>query len=350
MIAAMNVKNVFVYEHIAGGGMADETMPMSLRVEGMAMLSAVIADLADIPGLSVTTTLDERLVDQRPAGAQVTLVRPGELNSMLEQQAGRCDVTIVIAPELEGLLAGLVQRLETVGITTAGSTSAAVALTTDKLETARRLTAAGVPTIPTERLAEPITPPADADLPVVLKPRRGAGSAHTYLITEAAALRPCLNQAREEGLTDEVIRQPFCPGLATSIALLVGPNQTLSLRPTTQRLSNDGRFRYHGGDMPLAPEMDQRAIALGRRAVAAIDGLRGYVGIDMILGDAADGSEDVVVEINPRMTTSYVGHRSMTPENVAEMWLEIAAGVEVEPPEMYNHSVRFTCDGRVRLS
>ncbi len=243
MIAAMNVKNVFVYEHVAGGGMAGEPLPMSLRVEGMAMLSSVVADLADIADLNVCTTLDARLLDQRPAGAQITLVEPGEIESILDQQASRCDVTILIAPESNGILADLAKRFASSGVTTAGSTPEAITLTADKLETARHLAAENVPTIATKLIAEPVTPPAHADLPLVLKPRRGTGSEHTYLITDTNALAEALMQARREGLTDDAICQPFRAGLAASIALLVGPVQTLPMCAATQRLSDYGRCR-----------------------------------------------------------------------------------------------------------
>jgi predicted ATP-grasp superfamily ATP-dependent carboligase len=33
----------------------------------------------------------------------------------------------------------------------------------------------------------------------------------------------------------------------------------------------------------------------------------GYLGVDLILGEDGNGAVDCVVEINPRLTTSYVG-------------------------------------------
>ena len=50
-------------------------------------------------------------------------------------------------------------------------------------------------------------------------------------------------------------------------------------------------------------------------AVRSIDALnkttqsraRGWVGVDMILGSCDDGHDDRVLEINPRLTTSFVG-------------------------------------------
>ena len=62
------------------------------------------------------------------------------------------------------------------------------------------------------------------------------------------------------------------------------------------------------------------------RAVAALRDPTGYLGIDLILGAAADGSEDVVIEVNPRLTTSYIGLRAATDANLAGLMLTIAAG------------------------
>jgi predicted ATP-grasp superfamily ATP-dependent carboligase len=57
---------------------------------------------------------------------------------------------------------------------------------------------------------------------------------------------------------------------------------------------------------------------LGDQAVRAILGLQGYVGVDLILGKGEDGALDQVIEINPRVTTSYVGLRALAKTNLAK--------------------------------
>jgi predicted ATP-grasp superfamily ATP-dependent carboligase len=75
--------------------------------------------------------------------------------------------------------------------------------------------------------------------------------------------------------------------------------------------------------------------------------LSGYVGVDLILGNAADGSKDIAIEINPRLTTSYVGLRALARFNLAEAMLALALGQQL--PEITWHSgiVRFLADGTV---
>ena len=53
----------------------------------------------------------------------------------------------------------------------------------------------------------------------------------------------------------------------------------------------------------------------------AIPGLWGYVGVDLVIGD----NGPVVLEVNPRLTTSYIGLSRSIGHNVAELLLRLAA-------------------------
>jgi hypothetical protein len=88
----------------------------------------------------------------------------------------------------------------------------------------------------------------------------------------------------------------------------------------------DGRFRYRGGSIPVpCPPAEP----LLRRALAAVPGLRGFVGVDFVW-DPARG-EAVVLEINPRPTTSFVGLSALLPPGcLARAWLE-SCGVPEAP-------------------
>jgi predicted ATP-grasp superfamily ATP-dependent carboligase len=68
------------------------------------------------------------------------------------------------------------------------------------------------------------------------------------------------------------------------------------------------------------------AEAVGR----AVPGLRGYVGIDLI--DTVAGA--VVIEINPRLTTAYVGLRESLSRNPAALMLEAFGDEPITPPDL----------------
>ncbi|MCH7688058.1 MAG: ATP-grasp domain-containing protein [Planctomycetes bacterium] len=57
-----------------------------------------------------------------------------------------------------------------------------------------------------------------------------------------------------------------------------------------------------------------------RQACECIEGLNGYVGFDLIL-QKTNKDQPVIVEINPRLTTSYLGYRELMDENLAERML-----------------------------
>jgi predicted ATP-grasp superfamily ATP-dependent carboligase len=75
--------------------------------------------------------------------------------------------------------------------------------------------------------------------------------------------------------------------------------------------------------------------------------LLGYAGVDLVLGDAADGSGDYAIEINPRLTTSYIGLRAAAGFNVAEAMVRCATGEAIGELVWKPGRVRFAAGGGV---
>ncbi len=320
---------IFLYEHICAAEASAEPGWDSLRTEGAAMLAALREDLAAVPGVEVLTLFTQA-------------------EAAFRARARTADATLVIAPEFDDILATRCQWVEESGGRLLGPAVAAVRLTGDKLALARHLGAHGIPTPPSA--SWPLTRMPEWPFPLVWKPRHGAGSQATFLVTDAAELAGCASRAASEGWHAEAIVQPFVPGRAVSVALLVGPRQVVPLLPAAQDLSTEGRFRYRGGRLPLPEELAARAARLAGRAVRAVPGLRGYVGVDLVLGAAADGSQDWVIEINPRLTTSYVGLRALAESNLADSLLRVIDGKAIAPLAWRPGSVQFQPDGTVLAS
>jgi predicted ATP-grasp superfamily ATP-dependent carboligase len=72
----------------------------------------------------------------------------------------------------------------------------------------------------------------------------------------------------------------------------------------------------------------------------------GYIGIDMVLGQRADGASDAVIEMNPRLTTSYIGLRALARSNLAGAILAAAQGKQ-PVLSFAGEGVEFTADGTV---
>ncbi len=344
---------VFVYEHLTGGGLLEASLEgeESLLREGAAMATAVAADFAKAPGVETAVLRDCRLTDADFAGARVVdVATESDRRSSFRRLAAQCDWTLVIAPEFDATLFSLCDEAERVGGRLLGPSSEVVRRLSDKHATCEWLSEAGIPTPAGVPLGAGESPPRGFRFPAVLKPRDGAGSRDVRLLDQqtSSAIRATRPSRLEE----------FCPGSTLSVALLAGPQHWLTLPPCLQRLSDDGRFRYLGGALPAPSALARRATNLAGRVArrlcaAAPSGVRGYLGIDMTLGDDPRGAGDMVIEINPRLTTSYVGLRAATGDNLAAAMLRLAAGRKVALGAEFAagnfNAVEFDASGRIQL-
>jgi predicted ATP-grasp superfamily ATP-dependent carboligase len=325
---------VFVYEYFCCGGW--DGGAAGLRAEGRTMLAAALADFARLPGVEAATLLAPGAAAWAPAGVAVHVTSSAGEEAAFHRLAAAADWTLAVAPECGGVLAERCRWAEEAGGRLLGPSAAAVRLAADKAALADRLLSRGVPTPPCRPVAS-----APHSFPAVCKPRDGAGSQATFLVSDESDLKSAIHQARAEGWAGELVVQPYVPGEAASVALLIGPGRRLALPAAAQELSADGRFRYLGGRLPLPAGRDVRAARLAARAVDAVEGLFGHVGVDVALGAAADGSGDAVIEINPRLTTSYVGLRRLARFNLAGALLAVAGGSAPPAWEWGAEEVRF---------
>ena len=331
---------LFVYEFICAAGI---DAPASLAREGRAMLDAVLQDLGRCRGVRTTTLLPVGTSPPSDGWPNNTVLRadPGAELERFVAEARRADYTLVIAPEFDDLLGERCRRVEECGGRLLGPGSAGVRLSGDKLRLAEHLRRHGVPTPPAVPWRWPgVGEPLPVAYPLVCKPRYGAGSQATFLLRNLDDLAAAAGAAAGDGWRGEMIAQPYHDGAAASVSFLVGGGRTLALPAAAQRLSDDGRFRYLGGEVPLPSAMNRRAQQLARRAVESVAGLFGYVGVDV--GLAPSPEDDVVIEINPRLTTSYVGLRRLARFNLADALLAVTTGSPLPRPEWHEGPVMFS--------
>ena len=301
------------------------------------MLAAIATDLAAIEGTAVDVLHDVRHAPVAVPGINVTDVRSAaEEQRALWRLAGRADWTLLIAPEFDEHLLLRARLVERCGGRLLGPSSQLVALASDKHATAEHLARHGVP-VPRGLALEPGEPlPGAFEYPAVLKPRDGAGSLGIEWVG---------NRRHERRVPQHAARlERYQPGVPASVAVLCGTGMIVPLVPCGQRLASETDFSYLGGWLPLAPRLAARAGRLARQAASALPEPLGYVGIDMVLGADPAGSGDVVVEVNPRLTTSYVGLRAFSRSNLAAAMIAVAQGSE--PQLCWNlEAIQFTSDG-----
>ena len=316
---------VLVYEYFSGGGFPEGKLPDCLVVEALGILWALLADFQKWDAVRTITVLDPRFEDRIPGLNRETLpadevvrVSPGKHDAAFLSLLDRCDAALVVAPETGGILSRLSSQVESAGIPLLGSSASATSIAGDKEICHRIFCSANLPAVETciagfdsvEQKAE------EKGFPLVFKPPDGMGSEGVCLVADPADIPEALARIRlASSSCDRILLQPFIDGIHTSVSLLVAGGDCVPLSLNRQLVQPGLRFEYQGSEVPFSHEKARYAIDLACLTVDQIQGLNGYVGVDMIVTD-----ESVrLVEINPRLTTSYIGLRQVSRLNLAKM-------------------------------
>jgi tyramine---L-glutamate ligase len=335
---------ILVHEFASGGGLTGRRVPASLGREGAAMRDALIADLAAMRRHRIVATVDPRFPLRAPPGVEVVTLPPGSA-PLLDRLMASADAVWLVAPETGGCLERLAARALHMGTTLLGSGPAAIRRASDKASLPRRLALHDVPHPKTHALR----PGADWErvarrvgYPVVVKPTRGAGCHGVCLARDARELLRAVDMVGRGNGTGPLLLQRYVPGVAASVSLLADGKRAVVLTVNAQWVRASRPFAYRGGTTPLDHPLAGRAVEAALGACRALPGLRGWVGVDVVLTE----SEAVVIEVNPRLTTSYLGVRAALDRNVAALALAACAGALPAPPRARRH-VRYTAAGRI---
>ncbi|NYZ14468.1 ATP-grasp domain-containing protein [Azospirillum sp. RWY-5-1] len=314
---------ILLCEFVTGGGMpAEEPIPASFAREGELMLRALVDGLLEIPGTAVTVTRDGRLSPLPPPVRSITVDDPQRAWVLWEEEARSADAVWPVAPETGGALERLSRLVVNAGSRLLNSRPEAVAVAARKSATADALIAAGIPAVPAWPVDGLDDPPGRG--PWVVKPDDGAGCLDTGLLRDRSDWLRWRAGADRSGF----VVQPFVEGVPASLSLLCRDGEATVL--TVNRLFiklRGSRFVYRGGVVgggAATPAMTE----LARAVAAALPGLFGYVGIDLV--DTDRGPR--VLEVNPRPTTSMVGLRRATGINVAAAVLDLIDDRHPLPP------------------
>jgi tyramine---L-glutamate ligase len=318
---------VIVYEHISGGGYAEKPIPPSILCEGFGMLREVVSDFK-AAGHEVTVLLDARLSKLKPpidAGCITPIVYSKEPEKFLSNIAQINDAIYIIAPETGQTLQSLIELAEKTGKTSLNCKSSAIAKVADKAVLYEKLAKNGVPTPKTITLSngyddlEGVKQAIKQKLnyPIILKPADGVGCSGLSLIKNQTQLERAIAKIKTESKSKRFIAQEFIKGEAASVSLLSTGKKAVALSLNKQNINiaePEGTSSYEGGVVPFSHPLEGEAFALAEKVVESVSGLRGYVGVDLVLAE----TEAFLVDVNPRLTTSYVGLREVAGFNVAE--------------------------------
>lgn len=304
---------IFVWEYVTAGGWRECAASRSLIAEGAAMLKALVRDLARVSGVEVTIAGDPELtLGELPA--RLVSVDGRRLWDSWEEVIRSVDAVWPIAPETDGLLERATQLAHKHDRPVFNSRPDALAIARSKQATARHLAGRGVRAVAGEPIGSGHVPASSAGW--VVKPDDGAGSMDTYFAADHAAL----GRWRERLAGRNFIVQPFVPGAPLSLSMLAQDGVAWLLACNTQHMDcKDGAFEYGGGTVGGAETRRHALEPLASGIAAALPGLWGYVGVDLI--DGPNGP--AVLDINPRLTTSYTALGDSLGVNPAELVLAL---------------------------
>jgi tyramine---L-glutamate ligase len=313
---------IFVHEYISGGGWPAGKLPHGLTSEGLAMLWSVLSDFRDWGAVKTVTTLDDRIKDQinglnckKLPADEVVNVPAGQHEAVFQSLLQRSDAVLIIAPETDGILAKLTEIAEAARVPLLCSNSAAVKTASNKAICDRIFRQADLSTPDTRLTSFAAAAQAASELgyPLVTKPVDGTGCEGVYLVTRPGELTDTLALLRNVTSHDQILLQSFIQGIHASVSVLVAQDGAVPLSLNRQLIELGRPFSYSGGIIPFDHPTRRRAFDLAQAAVLAVPGLAGYVGVDMVLQQ----DQAWLIEINPRITTSYVGLHRILEQNLA---------------------------------
>jgi predicted ATP-grasp superfamily ATP-dependent carboligase len=330
---------LFVYEYLTGGGidpaLAGEASLLDLSalvVEGRAMRDALVKDLLELDSVEVTFA-SSRFETVDPSRSHYKAL-PGEsITAFVARVARQHDRAWIIAPECDGLLLRL---HDSVGSARwLGCSKEAIRIASSKSATAACMEAHGIAVTPALEPGE-IADTGNPRARWVVKPDDGAGGLDTFVYDDFTDA--CTEYESRAAAGRNPVLQEWVDGEPLSLSLVCGEHD-VELASINRQLIGLPGVTAPGKKAHVVEfsgvEVDQidrhgaqgRALdALARQVVAALPGLRGFVGIDLVWHSQRG---PVVIEVNPRLTAAYAGLSARLGRNLAGDLLK-AHGVPYE--------------------
>ena len=327
---------LLVYEHISGGGFSNNHIQTSILCEGFGMLRSIISDLK-AAGHYVTTTLDSRIAKLNPpilADSSIPVFSIEETRTKIKELAKHADAAYVIAPETNNTLASFVELVEKMGIKSLNCSAEAIKKLSNKAcfyEIVRK----HMPIPETvllsvfDDLKKVIKTIRDClNFPAILKPIDGVSCDGISIVKKEEQVARAIAKIKAASRCKSYLAQEFIIGDAASVSLFSTGNNVLPFSLNSQDIKlQTAEFcsTYNGGVVPFEHPLRQKVFDFAKKFLSSIPGLRGYISMDFVLTD----EKAVAIEVNPRLTTSYIGLRKISSFNPAQAIINVVLKKEL---------------------
>jgi len=340
----MSSVKLYLCEFITGGGLSDALLPESLAQEGLMMRNALLADIAKLNRYELLISHDVRL-NPSSLATKNTPVGVGQFDAIFNQLLADADIVWIIAPETDGILLSLSERCYEKNVQFVGCGYDATLIGTSKSLCAEALNAAKIITLPViagdEWLSEEnekYRHLIDAHTLWVAKPEDGAGCEGIRLFEDLTVLDTWL---KENDRYLNYFLQPFQVGIHASFSMLCNAGKACLLSANQQHVQIEHqKMTLNGITINALPQYWQRFDTIARKIATMLPDAKGYLGVDVVIDDVED--KIYVIEINPRLTTSYVGLSEAIGQNAAALILDSALNKHFKCPVLKKNKVEIT--------
>ncbi len=326
---------ILILEYATASGLNDP----SLCSEGHAMLSGLINDFK-------ARNADYLL--SKDAGFQAKHCNPIEIEEdlidWLEKNIELYDACLPIAPEEDLIFFEITELIEKKDVKVIGSDSDAVSICSDKFKMYEALKD-DINIIKTEKIffdeIDNYNPSFENKK--VIKPADGVSCSGVNVVNSFDELKMAASSMQTT--LPYFVVQDFIDGISASVSLLSNGEEAIPLSLNLQKIQfEDNGVKYNGGEVPFDHEMGLDAKQVAKEAVESINGLKGYVGVDLILGDTVH-----VVEINSRLTTPYIALKDLLDFNLGEAIFESVYGIFPSNVNLKGKAAFFKEDNEIKL-
>lgn len=361
----MTKNRIFIFEWVSGGGFNSITIPSSLFCEGFGMLRSLILDFKKL-GFEVVTQIDIRIKNLIPFIEidQVNIIdSKDDVYKEFKKMIRSSKYCFIIAPESSNILYNLTKVAKKYCQEILSIDLKGISLASSKLKTNTYFTSYDLKTPKTWLIPKKNNALDEGFIvekfralhsPIVIKPLEGVGAESIfYLQTRKDIFDFFQGSINEIDTNRKYILQKFIPGEDLSVSIIGQSKDKDILTPDFSLLSINSQkiilkdkekgSEYFGGETPIK-NYNKRLFSI-EKLISPIDlsDFVGYYGIDFI---RTRKNEIYFLEINPRLTTSYIGIRNILSINPAQLIVNAYRNLN---QNIHAHPVRHSIFSRYEL-
>ncbi|MFW9937598.1 MAG: ATP-grasp domain-containing protein [Candidatus Thorarchaeota archaeon] len=330
----MNQNKIFIFEYVSGGGFNNIELPSSLFCEGFAMLRSLISDFKRID-YEISTLLDHRITSlTKYLNADfIDVVNPDDnFISKFKENMRQCKYCFIIAPEFSNILYNLTKIAFMMNKVILSVKLEGIQLASSKFLTYNYFKTYSVLTPTTYSIPYKeshldlnfiLQKLNEINKPIIIKPNDGVGAELIYYFESRRQIENFFHSYEDKfDLSRKFILQEYISGDDLSISLLIYRDSNPLIISVNSQFINikETNFdsQYFGGYTPVENFYSIKAQIQANLKKLDLTKFNSFLGIDFIKNKQ---NLDYFIEINPRLTTSYIGIRNVIKTNLVELML-----------------------------